>query len=97
MGRAAPSVVRVLQASGQKLLKNESISSQRWEGECFLFPREGLLSWRIPFRGPRDKYLLVCGLSGRRMGGETKMRFLFSPFRGGAVRLGFRRRAYSVG
>ncbi|TBU65417.1 hypothetical protein BD310DRAFT_911311 [Dichomitus squalens] len=24
-----------------------------------LFPREGLRSWRIPFRGPRDKYLLL--------------------------------------
>lgn len=42
----------------------------------FLSPREGQLSWRIPFRGPRDKYLFVRGLLGLRAGGETKMRFL---------------------
>lgn len=58
-------------------LRTKRILSRRWDGECFLFPREGHLSWRIPFRGPRDKYLVVRGLSGRRTGGETKMRFHF--------------------
>ncbi|TBU62592.1 hypothetical protein BD310DRAFT_986793, partial [Dichomitus squalens] len=41
---------------------------------------EGLRSWRIPFRGPRDKYLpaLRLWLLGLRLraGRETKMRGL---------------------
>ena len=32
------------------------------------FPGEGLRSWRIPFRGPRDKYLLLHLPSGGRAG-----------------------------
>ena len=32
------------------------------------FPREGLRSWRIPFRGPRDKYLLIRSSSLKRGG-----------------------------
>ena len=45
----APLLVRIPQDTGRDLPEQVSDS----------FPREGLRSWRIPLRGPRDEYLPI--------------------------------------
>ncbi len=60
----APRFVRLRVDTGRSLPEQVSRSS----------PREGLRSWRIPLRGPRDEYLPVRQWAGR----ETEMRRLVS-------------------
>ena len=55
---------------------DESAQATMVQVSVYLFPREGLWSWRIPLRGPRDEYRSVYRLSNNRRctDGETKMR-----------------------
>lgn len=46
------------------------------------FPREGLRSWRIPFRGPWDKYLLVRRSLGEADGWGNQNAFSVGVVRG---------------